>query len=210
MPADAIAARFRCPGRNGTGGSGAGRPRSVGAAEARLRLCERQLVELNHRIANTLQIASGLIRAHRGRLADPSAKEVLDAAIGRLEAIARLHWHLCRRGEAQRVDFGRYIAEIAPAIEGAAGLTCELDLEPCEVPGEAALHLAIALIELVLNARKHAYHGQDGGQVRLGCRRGDDGRLHLSVANRGPGRPDGFDPGRTKGLGMTIVGATMR
>lgn len=173
-------------------------------------LCERRLVELNHRVANTLQIVSGLIRAQRGRLADPSAREALAAASARVDAVALLHRHLCRRGETQPVDLGRFIEEIAPAIEAATGLACELDVEPFEVPGEAALHLAIAINELVLNARKHAYGGQDGGQVRIGCRRDSDGRLRLSVADGGRGLPGGFDPRRTRGLGMEIVAATMR
>jgi two-component sensor histidine kinase len=41
----------------------AGASKALATAEGRLALCERQLVELNHRVANTLQIASGLIRA---------------------------------------------------------------------------------------------------------------------------------------------------
>ena len=83
------------------------------------------------------------------------------------------------------------------------------------MPGEAALHLAIAINELVLNARKHAYGGQgdggqDRGQVRIGCRRDPDGCLRLSVADGGRGLPGGFDPRRAKGLGMWIVAATMQ
>ena len=78
------------------------------------------------------------------------------------------------------------------------------------MPGEAALHLAIAINELVFNARKHAYGGQDGGQVRSGCRRDPNDRLRLSVADDGRGLPSGFDPRRTKGLGMEIVADTIR
>jgi two-component system, sensor histidine kinase PdtaS len=173
-------------------------------------LYERRLAELNHRVANTLQIVSGLIRAQHDRLTEPSAKAALIAASVRVDAVAQLHRHLCRRGETQWVDLGRFIEEVAPAIEAATGLVCELDVEPFEVPDEAALHLAIAINELVLNARKHAYGGQDGGWVRISCRRDPDGRLRLSVADGGRGLPGGFDPRRTKGLGMEIVAATMR
>lgn len=202
----------------GAAAAAAGRQAALDAlakAEERLKLCERRLVEFNHRVANTLQIASGLIQAQRDRLADLSAKEALTAASARVDAVAQLHWHLCRHGGVQRVDLGRFIEEIAPAIEATTGLACELDVEPFEVPGKAALHLTIAINELVLNARKHAYGGQGdgghgGGQVRIGCRRDPDDRLRLSVADGGRGLPGGFDPRRTKGLGMWIVAATMR
>ena len=128
----------------------------------------------------------------------------------RLHAIALLHRHLCFHGDAQRIDLGRFIEEIAPTIAGATGLTCELDVKPVEVPGEAALHLVIAVNELVFNARKHAYGGQDGGSVTIGCRRDRDGRLRLSVADRGCGLPEGFDQRRRTGLGMGIVHATVQ
>ena len=71
----------------GAAAAEAGRQAALDAlakAEERLKLCERRLVELNHRVANTLQIASGLIQAQRDRLADLSAKEALTAASARV------------------------------------------------------------------------------------------------------------------------------
>lgn len=179
-------------------------------AEERAELCERRLIELNHRVANTLQIVSSLVRAQRGQLADPLAKEALDAAVAQLEAIARLHRHLCHHPAVDRVDLGRLIVEIAPAMEESIGLRCELDVEPVELSSEMALHLVIAANELVLNARKHAYGGQEGGLVRIGCRRDPDGRLRLSVADKGRGLPGGFDCRHCTGLGMKIIGSTVR
>ena len=181
---------------------------ALAEAEGRLRLCERQLIESNHRIANTLQIVSGLIEAKSIRVADPVAKEVLDTAAARVRAVALLHSHLCRHNRTARVDLGRLLAEMAPVIVGATGVRCEVDTEPTEVPGQTALHLAIAVNELVLNARKHAYGGRDGGAVRVACRRAQDGCLNLSVADCGGGLPAGFDPRRTEGLGVAIVRAT--
>ena len=181
----------------------------AGEAEKRAELCERRLIELNHRVANTLQIVSGLVRAQRGRLADPLAKEALGATVARLEAIGRLHRHLCHHAAVDRVDLGRFIAEIAPAMEESTGLRCELDVEPVELPSEVALQLVIAANELVFNARKHAYGGQEGGLVRVSCRRDPDGRRRLSVADKGHGLPGGFDYRHCTGLGMRIIESTV-
>jgi len=152
----------------------------------------------------------GLIRAQHRRLTDPLAKEALNAAMARLEAVALLHRHLCRQSRMLQIDLGGFIEEIAPAIEQATGLHCELDVEPVDVPTETALHLAIAVTELVLNARKHAYAGRGEGLVRIGCRRDPDGHLRLSVVDQGRGLPSGFDPRLSAGLGLRIVRATMR
>ena len=184
-------------------------PYAITAATKRAEHAERRLRELNHRVANALQIASSLVQAQRCRVADPLAREALNATTARLEAVARLHRHLCPDDGADRLDLGRFIAEIAPAMEQSTGLRCELDVEPVELSSETALHLAIAVNELVLNARKHAYADRDGGVVSIGCRR-QDGRLRLTVADQGIGLPNGFDPLRNRGLGMEIVADTVR
>ena len=95
-------------------------------------------------------------------------------------------------------------------MEESTGLRCELDVEPVELPSEVALQLVIAANELVFNARKHAYGGQEGGLVRIGCCRDPDGHLRLSVADKGRGLPGGFDYRHCTGLGMRIIESTMR
>lgn len=79
-----------------------------------------------------------------------------------LQTCSRSPRALCQRSEAQRLDLGRLIEEVAPTVAGATGLTCKLDVEPIEVPGNVALHLVLAVNELVFSARKHAYSGRDG------------------------------------------------
>ena len=78
------------------------------------------------------------------------------------------------------------------------------------VPGQVAMHLAAAVNELAWNAYKHAYGGAEGGVIRIVCRRDADGRLLLSVADRGRGLPAGFDPHASEGLGLMVVCATAR
>ena len=51
--------------------------------------------------------------------------------------------------------------------------------------------------------------GWAGGPLRVECRC-EEGRLRLAVADEGRGLPAGFDAARSKGLGMTIVGAVVR
>ena len=64
--------------------------------------------------------------------------------------------------------------------------------------------------ELAWNAHKHAYHGVEGGKIKIACRRVADGRLQLSVADQGCGLPADFDPRTGRGLGFMVVCATAR
>ena len=126
------------------------------------------------------------------------------------ERSVALHRHFYETRATHRVDFGKFLRELQPEISDSTGLKCKIEADPVEVSGEKALHLAVALNELVLNARKHAYDGEDGGRVTITCRRNGTDRLHLSVSDGGKGLPDDFAADAATGLGMTVVSSIVR
>ena len=74
------------------------------ASNARL---EALLGEVNHRVANSLQLVSAMVRLQAGALADPTARAALDDTQRRIGAIAQC--------EQEREEFGRG-AQGAPGI----------------------------------------------------------------------------------------------
>lgn len=187
---------------------GMGNPcQKLDEALARAALAERQLIEFNHRLANMLQLLVTLIGRRTRLQNDPAVRDELERLSARVHATATLHRHLLPPRQPGHVNLGGLIEDIAVAIEGVTGLACDVDAEPVIVPGQVAMHMATALNELAWNAHKHAYRGAEGGEIRIVCRRHADGRLHLSVADRGCGLPAGFDPRASTGLGLTIIRA---
>jgi two-component sensor histidine kinase len=63
----------------------------------------------------------------------------------------------------------------------------------------------MVLTELLQNATEHAFDGGPG-HVEVTAERAD-GRLELAVTDDGRGLPEGFDPGRSPSLGLSIVRA---
>jgi two-component sensor histidine kinase len=177
----------------------------LGEALGRVALAERQLLEFNHRLVNMLQMIVTLIGRHARLQHDPVARNELDALSARVHAAAALHRHLLPPRQPGHVNLGALIEDMAVAIEGITGLACDVDAEPVIVPGQVAMHMATAVNELAWNAHKHAYQGAQGGEIQIVCRRDADGRLRLSVADRGCGLPAGFDPRTSTGFGLTIV-----
>lgn len=98
-----------------------------------------------------------------------------------------------------------YLRELCDEISATIGLTCKVEAEPIELPGETAMYLAIAINELALNAHRHAYHGEEGGCVWLACRRGEDSQLHLTFSDIGGGMPEGFSIDKSGGFGMSVI-----
>ena len=195
------------------GASGAS-VRPDGAALHRHRVMHRRAPserdEAHHRIANSLALASTLLRRQRAAVEDAAARDALRTAETRLLAIAELHRRIGRQDRDGGVAVDALLRDLAHDLRAGLGLDCAVAVatgaREVELDGEAAGEIGVVVAELALNAAKHAYRGAEGGRLALSCRR-EDGALVLIVADRGPGLPGGFDPGSTDGggLGLPVV-----
>jgi two-component sensor histidine kinase len=186
------------------------RDRALADAEAKIAQRDRQLVELNHRFANSLQILVSSLRSDSRRLVDKDTKTILDVAVTRALSFGKLHRHLAEHEADERLDLYAFLNDIASDLQMSTGLRCDIDGEPVIVSGDTGFKLATAVTELVLNARKHAYNGRDGGVVCITCHKMGANQLRLSVSDRGKGLPRNFRPESAHGIGMSLVVAAAK
>ena len=79
------------------------------ASNARL---EALLGEVNHRVANSLQLVSAMVRLQAGALADPTARAALDDTQRRIGAIAQVHRRLYSANDVESVDMRDYLGSL--------------------------------------------------------------------------------------------------
>jgi two-component sensor histidine kinase len=160
--------------------------------------------ELDHRVANSLQLAVDFLLFQQARLSDTVARRALIEAAERLVAVGHLHRFICAHDGEQEVDLKPFLETLAALIAQGAGLKCSTDIESVQVTGAAAQQLGLLVNELAINAAKHAYPLGEPGELAIQAyREGDE--LRLIVADHGVGLPPGFDPGAGDGLGLDIV-----
>jgi two-component sensor histidine kinase len=182
-----------------------GLAQELAGARAQIAAQERQIQELNHRIANSLQLATDLLVFEQLRSRDAGAQAALEASRARLVAVGELHRYLGDKAADASVEMGPFLTGLCETIDAATGLRCAVQADPMRVEGGIAQQLAIAVNEFAINAAKHAYD-RAGGRLDVSCRR-DGGDLVLTVADRGKGLGEAKRPG---GLGMSIVAAIVR
>lgn len=191
--------------------SESGLARELSSARARLAHQERQIQELNHRIANSLQLAADMLVFEQLRARDPLAQAALEASRSRLVAVGELHRYLYDHADHPSVELRPFLRGLGEAIAASTGLRCSIQADASAVTGEMAQQLAIAINEIAINAAKHAYDGP-GGHLDVTCRR-EGAELVLTVADEGKGLGGGMaSPGRpgASGLGMSIIAAIVR
>jgi PAS domain S-box-containing protein len=161
--------------------------------------------EAEHRIRNGLQLVASLLRLQAGRVAEPAARDALEAATIRVQAVAEAHRALQLGPDLRSLRLADMLRELAagatthhPGADIRVEAPAELILD-----ADRAIPLALALSELVATALRQGAGAQGGmGAVRLSARIAEDALL-LEVSGPGTARPFGAD----QGLGATMIRA---
>jgi PAS domain S-box-containing protein len=184
----------------------------VHAAEAVARsLAEKEtlLREIHHRVKNNLQVISGLLSLQGDHVPSPEAQAKLTESVYRVRSMALVHEQLYGVDSLARIDLGEYSRTLTAALGQAMAPDARLDVqaERLEVPLDVAMPFGLLLNELVTNALKYGVPSGSRGpgpDVRVELSTGAEGST-LVVSDRGPGLPAGFDPKRSKSLGLQLV-----
>ncbi|HEX4695338.1 sensor histidine kinase [Sphingomonas sp.] len=178
------------------------------ASNARL---EALLREVNHRVANSLQLVTAMVRLQAKSLADAGARQALADTERRIDAIAQVHRSLYATDDAEGVDMKDYLQALVDELGGAWASekpkrVLKLEAEPIRLPVDRAVSLGVIVNELVSNAFKYAYGPTSPGEVRVLLTRDGGDSFLLAVEDDGVGL--GPTP-RTQGsgLGSRLIGA---
>ena len=173
------------------------------------------LREMNHRVANSLQLITALLEMHARKSGDTTVRAALRQASERVEAVAKIHQRLYTSTDVTTVEMGAYLGglldELDRVAEDGGGRRICFESAPVLVPTDKAVSIGLMVSELVTNALKYAYPDGENGpvRVRFGPRQDTPPTWHLVVEDDGVGFAEGAKP-RGTGLGTVIIGAMAR
>ena len=165
--------------------------------------------ELQHRVANSLQIIASVLMQSARRVASAETRIHLYDAHSRVMSVAALQQQLAtsRSGE---VELRAYFTELCESISASMihdrdKLSLRVDADDGVATADASVSLGLIVTELVINALKHAFPRAREGNITVGFA-SRASAWTLSVSDDGVGMPSG--PALTKpGLGTSIVEA---
>jgi two-component system, sensor histidine kinase PdtaS len=169
------------------------------------------LQELQHRVANSLQIIASVLMQSARKVRSQQARGHLRDARNRVMSIATMQRQLAasRLGDvALRAYFTDLCDSIgASMIRDHDQLSIEVSVDDSMAPAEVSTSLGLIVTELVINALKHAFPRHRKGKICIDyC--ADGPAWTLSVRDTGIGMPK--DAAAKPGLGTGIVEALAR
>jgi two-component sensor histidine kinase len=173
---------------------------------------ELLLKEVNHRVKNSLQLVASLLNLQRSRVTDPEAKRQFEDAVRRVSAVAQVHQRLYGDEHVDKVALDTFLVDLCRDLNQmahAGTVMVECTADPCVLPTEQVIPLALIVNELVANAFKYSFPEGGDGLIRLRCE-ATPGAVVLSVSDDGRPFPVGFDPAQGTGLGMKMIAALVR
>lgn len=177
------------------------RQREIEALNERLK---RAMTETHHRVKNSLQLISAFVEIQAGEHPDTVPISELLRINSQVRTLAAVHDVLTdqtKHGEPDGlVSAKRLLEKLLPMLQRMTGAKRLLyEISDVRLPSRQGTSLALIANELILNALKHS-----GSEVEVSLT--TSGRtVMLSVADDGPGLPEGFDVEQSSNTGLALV-----
>lgn len=168
------------------------------------------LQEMEHRIANSLQIIASILLLKAKAVKSLESREHLRDAHDRVMSVAAVQAHLHGAEGIEKIRVGDYLTKLcgslgASMIGGANPPLLEVISDEGVMGSAEAVSLGLIVTELVINALKYAFPGRPNGRVRVSYESNGDA-WKLAVCDNGVGKLPGAPPSQG-GLGTIIVAA---
>jgi two-component sensor histidine kinase len=169
------------------------------------------LQELQHRVANSLQIIASVLMQSARRVQSEETRLHLQDAHSRVMSIAMLQKQLAVT-QLKSVELKTYFSDLcrsiaASMIDDPQRITLEAIVDGTSTNSDVSVSMGLIVTELVINAIKHAFPEQiSGGKITVSFAAEEEGAWLLSVTDNGSGMPVGKKQTKA-GLGTGIVEA---
>lgn len=170
------------------------------------------LQELQHRVANSLQIIASVLMQSARKVQSEESRSHLYNAHQRVLSLGTLQKHLSASSE-DRVELRNYFAALSDSLSASMirdhdQVRLRVSVDESTTRADVSVSLGLIVTELVINALKHAFpNGRKGNIEVIYASRGPN--WALTVRDDGGGMPT--DPSNaTPGLGTSIVRALVQ
>jgi two-component sensor histidine kinase len=167
------------------------------------------LQELNHRVKNNLAMISSLLELQASSIKDPTAKSILSSTRHRIHSMALVHDQIYRSENLSSINAREYFNSIITQLDKAYGslqrlIDINVKVDNVPLPLAFAIPCGLILNELLTNAFKYAFPGDQNGEIIVEFHKNNN-RFVLSVGDNGVGLPARLDFREAESMGLRLI-----
>jgi two-component sensor histidine kinase len=181
-------------------------------AEELLRQKDVLLQEMQHRVANSLQIIASILLLKARAVSSKETRQHLQDAHQRVMSVAEVQRHLHAADGVDQIDVGSYLTKLCDSLASSMvgesqPITVKVIADYGRIGSDKAVSLGLIVTELVINAIKYAFPARKADALILVTYEIDGADWKLTVSDNGEGNKanDG-----SAGLGTAIVQALVK
>lgn len=173
------------------------------------------LQEMQHRVANSLQIIASILMLKARAVTSEEIRFHLKDAHQRVLSVAEVQSHLHASGGVDQIEVGVYLTKLCASLAASMiGEDQPIDLRVVSDHGmigsDKAVSIGLIVTELVINAIKYAFPTTRSEARIVITFEGDADDWSLSVVDNGVGHASAVTPAVVGGLGTVIVQALVK
>lgn len=170
------------------------------------------LQEIQHRVANSLQIIASILMMKARLVSSAEIREHLEDAHRRVMSVATVQQHISAAGRTHLVELRPYLVNLCESLAASmigdrAQIALRVNADESTVLSAQAVSLGLIVTELVINALKHAFPISHPNSEVVVSYETSGTNWRLVVSDNGVGRPPESVPPKKGGLGTSLVTA---
>lgn len=173
------------------------------------------LQEMQHRVANSLQIIASILLLKARAVLSEETRQHLKDAHQRVMSVAEVQRHLYASEGIDEIDVDTYLEKLCESLASSMigdtqPITLKVMAHAGKIGSDKAVSIGLIVTELVINAIKYAFPAAEAGAIILVTYEIDRNDWKLTVSDNGVGKGFSEITASSSGLGTAIVQALVK
>jgi len=178
--------------------------------QALLREKDMLLEEMQHRVANSLQIISSILLIKARTVQSEETRLQLEDAHKRVLSVAAVQQHLHVSGRGAPIEIANYLIKLCETlaqsmIGDSRPISLKVEADAGTLVSHEAVSIGLIVTELVMNALKHAFQNEKPDAAIVVSYKVSDADWKLTISDNGIGKQDLSASQKKGGLGTSLV-----
>ncbi len=177
-----------------------------------LREKDMLLEEMQHRVANSLQIIASILLIKARTVQSEEARLQLEDAHQRVLSVSAVQQHLHLSGRNEPIEIASYLSKLCETlaqsmIGDSRPISLKVEADAGTAISREAVSIGLIVTELVMNALKHAFPETKPGAAIVVSYKVAGPDWKLTISDNGVGKPDVKASQGKAGLGTSLIQA---